>query len=513
MGSGGTVTSVKAIRRRSFGTDVVTLMTGTAIAQVIAIFATPIVTRLYGADAYGVYALFTSLVSILVVIACMRYELSIMLPKTHEEASSVLALCFLLLLIVSIALVPILWFFGDDLSSLLNAPELRAYLWLLPPMVFLGGSFSAINYWNSRKREFSRLSRSQVAKAVTTSGLQLGIGFSGYPSGGTLIIAGVAGQFVATSTLAHRVWKVDGGLLRNHISWRGIKQSMNNYRDFPLYDVWSALINAFSSQVPLFILSAFFSTTVVGYYSLGLMVLHIPISLIGGAVSQVYYQRAAQVNDQNPKALASTVELTIGALFSLGFLPLMMLGLVGVDLFSIVFGHGWSEAGLYSQILSISILIIFIISPVSITFSVQRRLRLFLLFSILILLSRTVSPVIGGLEDDIVLGLVMLTLFTSLAYLLMGRSIMKGTGATFGGMKRQISRPFIIGLGLLIPMAILKGLFVTSSLIIVLVAIVEMALYYVILFYKDESFRRFVSSTLRGKNSTRTDYGIEERRQ
>lgn len=359
------------------------------------------------------------------------------------------------------------------------------------------GLVLGMNYWNSRKREFGRLSRSQVAKAVTTSGLQLGVGFYGYLSGGVLISAGVAGQFVATSTIAHSVWKDDGGLLRNHMSWMEIKLSLRKYRDFPLFDVWSALINAFSSQIPLFIISAFFSTTVVGYYSLGLMVLHIPISLVGGSVSQVYYQRAAQVNTQNPKALASTVELTIGALFALGFLPLLMLSLIGVDLFSIIFGYRWAEAGLYSQILSLSILITFIFSPISITFSVQRRLRLFLFFSTLILLSRTISPAIGGMENDIILGLIMLTLFTSLAYLLMGMSIIRGTGATFRGLKRQISMPFSIGLGFLAPMALLKCLYITSSLIIILMAVVELIMYFGILFYKDESFKGFANSILK----------------
>ena len=72
----------------SFTTNVATIVTGTAIAQIIAILATPIVTRFYGPEAFGLFALFSSVAGIFTIIACLRYEPAIMLPNSDEGAET-----------------------------------------------------------------------------------------------------------------------------------------------------------------------------------------------------------------------------------------------------------------------------------------------------------------------------------------------------------------------------------------------------------------------------------------
>ena len=79
-----------ARHKTSFAGDVLKLVSGTTLAQAIGILITPILTRLYAPEAFGTLALFTSITSILSVIACMRYELAIMLPESDEEAANLL---------------------------------------------------------------------------------------------------------------------------------------------------------------------------------------------------------------------------------------------------------------------------------------------------------------------------------------------------------------------------------------------------------------------------------------
>lgn len=59
-------------RNTTFKGDVLRLVAGTGLAQLIAILAALILTRLYGPEAFGVTALFASLTGILSVLACMR---------------------------------------------------------------------------------------------------------------------------------------------------------------------------------------------------------------------------------------------------------------------------------------------------------------------------------------------------------------------------------------------------------------------------------------------------------
>jgi len=115
-------------RSSSFAGDVLKLVTGTTIAQIITIVASPILTRLYGPEAFGFFALFTSITSIIGVIACIRYELAIMLPKSDEEAANLLGLCFLCVAMVSGLTMFALYSGGDILLSLLRAPSLLPIL-------------------------------------------------------------------------------------------------------------------------------------------------------------------------------------------------------------------------------------------------------------------------------------------------------------------------------------------------------------------------------------------------
>jgi lipopolysaccharide exporter len=141
-------------RSPSFATDVLKLVTGTTFAQVVTILASPLLTRLYGPEAFGFLALFTSITSIIGVVACMRYELAIMLPKTDEEAANLLGLCLLCVAVVSGLTVPALYFGGDALLSLLRAPGLAPYLILVPVFVFISGVFLALSNRNSCAKRF-----------------------------------------------------------------------------------------------------------------------------------------------------------------------------------------------------------------------------------------------------------------------------------------------------------------------------------------------------------------------
>jgi O-antigen/teichoic acid export membrane protein len=93
------------MRRSSFAGDVLKLVSGTVFAQVLSILASPFLTRLFAPEAYGVLALFTSVTSILGVIVCLRYELSIM-PERDKDAANLLGVSLIFALLISMLTVP-----------------------------------------------------------------------------------------------------------------------------------------------------------------------------------------------------------------------------------------------------------------------------------------------------------------------------------------------------------------------------------------------------------------------
>ena len=81
---------------KSFVKGVSALTTGTALAQLILLLVSPILTRIYSPSDFGDLAIFLSILSVISVFVCGRYELAIVLPKNVEEAINVLGLSFFL---------------------------------------------------------------------------------------------------------------------------------------------------------------------------------------------------------------------------------------------------------------------------------------------------------------------------------------------------------------------------------------------------------------------------------
>ncbi len=321
-----------------------------------------------------------------------------MLPKKDEEAANLLGLSLLIAAAMSALMVPIIWLGGDSLLRLLNAPELALYLWLSPLAAFLGGVFLALNYWNSRTKRFGRLSLARINASISTTGAQIGAGMGGYPTGGSLIGASILGSAVSTLLLGGQIWRDDRRVFRNSISFEGMKWGLKRHWKFPLIETLSALLNTISWQLPIFLLSAFFSTSIVGLYALGNRVLQLPMSFIGGSIAQVFFQRAAEARIEDK--LPYLVENVFKVLVLIGLLPMIVLTLIGRDLFAVIFGPVWSEAGVYVQMLGIYTFFWFISSPLSMIYVVLEKQEFGMKFNIINILTRFLAIVAGGLLGE-----------------------------------------------------------------------------------------------------------------
>lgn len=407
--------SAPTIRRKtSFAGDVLKLVSGTTIAQVIGILITPILTRLYAPDAFGTLALFISITSILGVIACMRYELAIILPESDEEAVNLLGVSLSFTVLLSLLTIPVIWWGRIPILNLLNAQGLAPYLWFIPPMVLVAGAFLALNYWNSRTKCFGRLSVARVIQSSSVHLIKLGAGFAGYVTGDVLIGANVIGQAIATLILAGQIWRDDAKLFLRSISWEGMWYGIKRHRRFLLISTWTALLNTIAWQIPVILLTAFFSSEVVGHYSMASRLLHLPMGLIGGAIAQVFFQRAAEAQIKGD--LASLVEKTFQQLVNLGLFPILILMLTGREVFAVVLGSKWAEAGTYAQIMSVWLFLQFITSPMTTLGTVLERQEIGLFRNVIFLITTVLALGAGGWIGDARLALGVLSIFGCVIY-------------------------------------------------------------------------------------------------
>lgn len=474
-------------KKTSFVGDVLTLVSGTTFAQILTILATPILTRLYGPEDFGLFALFLSITGIIGIIVCLRYELSIMLPESDEEAANLLGLSLAIVLILSIFTIPFVWFGGHPIQIILKSPQLGTYLWFVPLFVFISGVSLALEYWNSRTKHYKRLSVVRVLRSIASTGTQMGAGFSGYVTGGSLISASLVGQSVSTLILGGQIWKSDKSFFLRSINLKKMIEGLKRYRKFPLVDSWSALLNSISWQMPVFLLASFFSPGVVGFYSLGFRLLQLPMSFIGGSISQVFFQRASEAKTKG--TISSLVENVFRLLVIIGMFPILTITVVGSEVFSVIFGKIWTEAGVFAQILSIWAFVWFISSPLSTLWVILEKQEFGLKITSLNLITRIVSLWIGGVLENARISLLLFSLSGILVYGYLCIKMMTAAGVKLYSIRNIIGSNFTLCVPCVIILSCLK-MFRVSEYILVAISFVFIMGYYLYILKTDTQINR-----------------------
>jgi O-antigen/teichoic acid export membrane protein len=484
----------------SFGSDVMKLLGGTTIAQGLIILSAPILARLYDPTAFGVLSVFTSTIAIVTVICCLRYEWAIVIADSNEEAWNLVIVCIVISTAIAAATIPIVALGGTGLGDILNVPELGAILWLLPPAIFFGGitmGHPALNFWTIRTRNFGWLSFARIVGGVLTVGLQLIVGLVGFATGGNLVLASVFGGGIAsTVVLGWEIWKHGGKHNMQWARWEQISRVIRRYYKFPLFDSWGALMNIVSWQLPTLLLASFFSPAVAGFYAIGFTLLRSPMSLIDASFSQVFYHRAAEARMQDK--LAPLVEVTFSYLVKLCLFPLLMLSIIGRDLIMVVLGNKWAEAGVYAQILSVWAFFWFIFSPLSNVFRVLEKQEYGVVMNIVIIVTRAISLVIGGLMGSPRLALYLFGGSGVLVYGYLLIAIMTMSGVSLTRLLRIILGNALVFLpcGAVLLLMLLLG---AKSLMLVGVSIVMLAAYFAFSIGHDPKARGFISEVWRSR--------------
>lgn len=321
----------------------------------------PLLTRLYSPDDFELLAVFLALLSLVTVISCLRLNIAIPIPERDESAAAllVLAICASLLFTVAACIAIALW--GGAIPDLVGIPRLETFVWLLPVAIFLASSYTALQYWASRKKRFGLITRTRITRAIAGAGTQVGFGFlSSGPFG--LILGQILYAGMGSLRLAAVTWRQDRGNFEQ-LSFSALRSVLREYRRFPMLSVPEAMFDSAGIQVSILLIAALAAGPEAGFLMLAMQVLGAPMGLIGGAVAQVYLAEAPERLRQNE--LSQMTRRTIGSMLRVGLPVLGAMGVLAPFLFSPIFGQEWERAGIIVAMLAPSFLLQFLVSPVS----------------------------------------------------------------------------------------------------------------------------------------------------
>lgn len=242
--------TVKKATKSKFVRNVVVVASGTAAAQAITMAFAPVITRIYGPEAFGLLGVFMALVAILTPVAALTYPIAIVLPKEDSDAIGLAKLSFFIALILTALAAVVLLAGGERLLGLLDSEVIAPYMMLIPLSMLCAACMQIAQQWLIRKKQFSITARVAVLQAFILNSAKTGIGWL-HPVGAVLVMLATAGQALYAAMLWMGI-KKSRTLPENQAGERtSLRDLAKKHRDFAVYRAPESLLSAATSGLPV----------------------------------------------------------------------------------------------------------------------------------------------------------------------------------------------------------------------------------------------------------------------
>lgn len=152
--------------KSGFFKSVITLLSGSATAQIIMVLSYFIIARWFGPDFIGEIRVFASITLTGALLVNGGYELAVMLPSKPENSLQLLRLCLRILLVSLAVMAPIGLFFSHEIADLLKSPALGFWAKVLPFSIFMEGAINLLHQFLVRSKKYKNLSFALLSYSI-----------------------------------------------------------------------------------------------------------------------------------------------------------------------------------------------------------------------------------------------------------------------------------------------------------------------------------------------------------
>ena len=154
------------IKKSKFISNFKTLSLGILFSQLIIFAAMPILTRLYPPEIFASYALFMSLIGIMVHFFTGSYDLAIVTTGKEDDVNYLIALVLCISLFFLLIFSFIIYYFDVPLKTKFNAENLD-YLWYFIPLAtFFFSIISTLKYYYNRFENYNKINFIFISRSL-----------------------------------------------------------------------------------------------------------------------------------------------------------------------------------------------------------------------------------------------------------------------------------------------------------------------------------------------------------
>ncbi len=382
----------KYIRSEGFVKNAFVLTIGTSVAQGFPLVFYPILGRIFTPAEFGLLATLISISSILLVLATGKYESSILISDSKEDAANIVGLVLLLSFSFLMVAFLVLQLLSGKFAVWFEEPDLKKWLFISPISAFAIIIFNCYNEWCVRNKSFLRLSRNKIVNSASTTLGKLFFGFVKLVSQG-LVMGDVLGRWISAGGCIIGALQTDKKSF-SQITFAKVRHMAKRYEEFPKYILPAQFINTLGVSLPVLIISLYYNSVDVGFYAMTMNVLSVPVSVVSMALKDVFRQRAQEEYIRNGNC-RDIYKRLIKILVIAGLIGFLILFFALPEIFSFVLGSQWRTSGEFSQVLLPMIAVNFISESLDGIFIVAEKLRAVLLLQIYYAVITVLSLMIG----------------------------------------------------------------------------------------------------------------------
>lgn len=367
--------------------NVLIIATGSSSVQLINMIMMPIITRIYLPETLGEVNSFLAYSTILCSVCALCYPAAIALPSKTSDALNIVKISIVISFIFS-SIVLLTCFFKIFFS--LGSEDLISSLCLFT-IILLSGLYQALEQFAIRNGKYKVIAIGNLIQSIVSSLIKISVGFF-CPLYSILLVVSSISPAISSLYI----------IKKNIINLKTLKlskikkETLLNFKDFPIYRAPQSLINSFSMGLPVLIINYQFGPKIAGYYALSVTVLSIPVSLVGKSISDVFYPKFSHLISIKKYDVASKLfDICTLILGIISVFPILILFLFGGRLFSFVFGNTWYIAGDLAKWVCLHSMAMLISRPALASLPVLKLQRFFLGFEIFSCSFRALSLCIG----------------------------------------------------------------------------------------------------------------------
>ena len=264
------------------------ISSGTILGQAISIVTLPIFTRLYGATVIGYWTLFTSVAVIVNAFSDLGLSNAIMMDDEGEQSEKLFSVITTISFIISL-IVGVGYFAIKSVTPDPSGLHPLFYSIVLFVLIFTQQQVNVCYNWLNKKKQYNILMKNPIINNVSVAVIAIPLGLMGFTKYG-YYIGLVLGQVFTLFHMRRYLPRIffdfkfrdHFDVIRSHLTY--VKFQMPTY-----------LVAQVKNQAPVFFIRSFFGVEILGYYSVCMRVLNIPVNLLASSIGKVYYQTAAEM--------------------------------------------------------------------------------------------------------------------------------------------------------------------------------------------------------------------------